>query len=250
MLEIKDLTVTVDGKTILNNFNLTINNEEVHAIMGHNGVGKSTICKVLIGDNNYKIKSGSITFNKTPINKLDPTTRARMGIYLINQNPIEIEGVSNAMMLRTALSEKTNEYVKIFEFNEELKKLCKELKIPEEFIHRNINEGMSGGERKKMELLHLWILKPKFIILDEIDSGLDIDSLKIVSSSIKSYLKKYQASLLIITHHEQILTSIKPDYVHILNDGKIMLTGDNTLAHKIEINGFEAFNMSGKDKHE
>lgn len=250
MLEIKDLKIKVNNKIILDKFNLKIKAGEIHAIMGHNGVGKSTICKVLIGDSDYKIADGVINYNKVNINKLNPTERARMGIYLINQNPIAIEGVSNAMMLRTALSEKLNDYVKIFDFNEELKKMCEKLKIPVNFIHRNINEGMSGGERKKMELLHMWILKPKFIILDEIDSGLDVDSLKIVAKSIKEYLEEYQASLLIITHHDQILKSLKPDYVHVLNNKKIVKTGDITLAHEIELNGFEAFNISGKDNYE
>lgn len=238
MLEIKDLSVKVSNKTILNNFNLKIKDNEIHCLMGQNGVGKSTICKVILGDENYKIKNGTINFFGKEINKLSITERARMGIYLINQTPIEIEGVSNALMLRTALSEITGEYVKIFEFNEELKRICKKLNIPEEFIHRGINEGMSGGERKKNELLHMWILKPKLILIDEIDSGLDIDSLKLVAKSIKEYLDTFKASLLIITHHEQILKYLKPNYVHILKDGQIVKTGDYKLASKIEKNGF------------
>ncbi len=245
MLKIKDLKVKINNKVILSDFNLNIKSHEIHAIMGPNGVGKSTICRVLIGDDTYKIVEGKITFNNIDINKLNPTERARLGIFLVSQNPIEIEGVSNALMLRTALSEINNEYVKIFAFNEELKQVCKSLKVGEEFIHRGINEGMSGGERKKNELIHMWILKPKLIILDEIDSGLDVDSLKLVSNNIKLYLEKYNAAVIIITHHDQILKYLRPQYVHILEDGKIIKTGDYHLASEIENKGFETFNING-----
>ena len=238
MLKIDNLSVTINNNLILSDFNLDISNNEIHAIMGPNGVGKSTICKVILGDTSYKVTNGNIIFLGENINKLSPTNRSRMGLYLINQNPIEIEGVSNASMLRTALSDIKGENISIFDFNEELKSICKMLKLPEEFIHRGINEGMSGGERKKNELLHMWILKPRLIILDEIDSGLDVDSLKIVANSIKDYIKKYNASLLIITHHTQILKYIKPDYVHILKDKKIIKTGSYKLANEIEKNGF------------
>lgn len=238
MLKIDNLSVKINNNLILSDFNLDINKNEIHAIMGPNGVGKSTICKVILGDPSFKVTNGNILFLGKNINKLSPTDRSRMGLYLINQNPIEIEGVSNASMLRTALSDIKGQNISIFEFNEELKAICKMLKLPEEFIHRGINEGMSGGERKKNELIHMWILKPKLIILDEIDSGLDVDSLKIVANSIKDYIKEYSASLLIITHHTQILKYIKPDYVHILKDKKIIQTGSYKLANEIEKNGF------------
>ncbi len=238
MLKINDLTVEINNNIILSSFNLDIASNEIHAIMGPNGVGKSTICKVILGDSSYKVTKGHISFLNKDIIKLNPTERSRMGLYLINQNPIEIEGVSNASMLRTALSDIRGENIPIFEFNEELKSICQMLKLPESFIHRGINEGMSGGERKKNELLHMWVLKPRLIILDEIDSGLDVDALKVVTSSIKEYLKKYKASLLIITHHSQILKYIKPDYVHILKDKKIIKTGSYKLANEIEKNGF------------
>lgn len=238
MLKITNLSVKINNATILEDFNLSINQNEIHAIMGPNGAGKSTICKVILGDETYKINDGKIMFLGKEINKLNPTERSRMGLYLINQNPIEIEGVSNASMLRTALADITGKIVPLFEFNEELKNICQSLHLPEEFIHRGINEGMSGGERKKNELLHLWILKPKLIILDEIDSGLDVDALKIVATSLKDYLKKYNASILIITHHNQILKYIKPNYVHILKDKKIIKTGSYKLAEQIEKDGF------------
>ncbi len=254
MLNICNLSVKVDNNLILDKFNLQIKENEIHAIMGPNGVGKSTICKVIMGDSKYQVSEGAVTFNDIDITKESPTTRSRLGIFLLNQNPIEIEGVSNASMLRTALSDIKGEYIPIFAFNEELKNICKMLELPEDFIHRGINENMSGGEKKKNELLHMWVLKPKFIILDEVDSGLDIDSLKIVAKRVKEYVRKYKASLLIITHHKQLLKYLKPDYIHILKDKKIIKTGDATLANTIEKEGFgrisETFDMSGHDKNE
>lgn len=238
MLEVKTLDVKINNNLILKDFNLNIKKNEIHVIMGPNGVGKSTICKVLLGDPTYQVSGGKISFLNEDITKLSPAKRSRLGLYLISQNPIEIEGVSNASMLRTALSDIKGEHVPIFSFNEELKTICQKLCLPESFIHRGINEGMSGGERKKNELLHMWILKPKLIILDEIDSGLDVDSLKMVSYSIKEYLKQHEAALLIITHHNQILKYLKPNYVHILKDGKIIKTGSYKLATQIEKDGF------------
>ena len=240
MLEIKDLTVKVGDKTILKDFNLTINNKEIHALMGINGVGKSTICKVILGDKNYKVIKGSIIYKGKDLLKLSTTDIARLGIYLVNQNPIEIEGVSNSEMLRTALGEKTNSHVDIFEFNKKVKEACELLNIDKSFIHRGINAGMSGGERKKNELLHLFILEPSLIILDEVDSGLDVDALKDITSALNKYLKTHEASLLIITHHTSILNYLKPDKVHLLSKGNIILTGDFTLAQDIENNGFNS----------
>ncbi|MBQ6687555.1 MAG: Fe-S cluster assembly ATPase SufC [Bacilli bacterium] len=241
MLQIKNLTASVERKKIINGLDLEINDSEIHVLMGPNGVGKSTICKILLKDENYTISSGVIIFNGTKINDLNTTEVARLGIYLVNQNPIGIEGVTNAEMLRTALSDITGERVGIFEFNKKLENICKELDIPKEFIHREINVGMSGGERKKNELMHLWMLEPKFIILDELDSGLDVDALKVVSESINKYYEKFKPSILIITHHNKILEYIKPHKVHVLKDGKIIKSGDITLAKEIENSGFTAF---------
>lgn len=240
MLEIKDLTVKVEDKIILKDFNLTINNKEIHALMGVNGVGKSTICKVILGDNNYEIVKGSINYKGNNLLKLSTTEIARLGIYLVNQNPIEIEGVSNSEMLRTALGEKNNTHVDIFEFNKKVKEACELLNIDKSFIHRGINAGMSGGERKKNELLHLFILEPSLIILDELDSGLDVDALKDITSALNKYLETHEASLLIITHHTSILSYLKPDKVHLLNEGKIVKTSDYLLAENIEKNGFSS----------
>lgn len=254
MLQIKDLIVEVDDKTILNKFNLNIKAGEVHAIMGPNGIGKSTICKSIIGDSRYKILEGNILFDEKIINNLSTDEIARLGILLVDQYPLEIEGVTNAEMLRAALYARTNENVPIFEFNKRLIELCNDLKIPKDFIHREINVGNSGGEKKKIEILHMWMLKPKFIILDELDSGLDIDSLKVVIDSLKKYYEKYKPAILIITHHLKVLDMIKTDYVHILNDKKITKTGDMTLAKEIEKYGFSnqkgAKIVSEKDNRE
>lgn len=240
MLKIENLTVKVLDKIILKDFNLTINNKEIHALMGINGAGKSTICKVLLGDSNYEIVNGSIIYNDIDLLTLNTTERARKGLYLINQSPIEIEGVTNSEMLRTALGEKTGKHVDIFEFNKKIEQACSILKIDKTFIHRGINEGMSGGERKKNELLHLWILEPSLIILDELDSGLDVDSLKTLSNALNQYLETHDASLLIITHHTSILEYLKPDIVNLLSNGKIVKSSDYSLALEIEKEGFDS----------
>lgn len=254
MLEIKNLCVSVGGKEILNNFNLMIPDGEIHALMGPNGVGKSTICKVMMRDENYEVTSGSILWDKEDIINLDTSQVARKGFYLLSQNPIAIEGVTNAEMLRAALNARSNEAIHVFAFQKKLEEICKKLDIPKEFIHREINVGMSGGERKKNELLHLWVLEPKFILLDEVDSGLDVDALKIVASSLKEYQGKMNATILIITHHEQILDILRPNRVHIMKDGKIIKEGDSSLVRELENIGFknmdEAFFVSEDARHE
>ena len=239
MLKINNVNVVVDNKEILHNFNLDIKIGEVHAIMGPNGIGKSTICKVIMGDPNYLVTNGNITFDAKDLLKMDVTERARAGIFLLNQTPIEIPGVTNAEMLRLALSQKNGNLVPIFEFNKKMESICKKLDIPKSFIHRGINEGMSGGERKKNELLHLWMLEPKFIILDEIDSGLDVDSLKIVCENINEYKSTHDCSILVISHHPDILKMLDVNFVHILSNGEIVKTGDISLAEKIENDGYK-----------
>ena len=246
MLQIKDLVASVNDKKIIDGFNLDINDGEIHVLMGPNGVGKSTICKVLLKDDNYTINSGEIIFDGNKLNDLNTTEVARLGIYLVNQNPIGIEGVTNAEMLRTTLSEITGERVGILEFSKKIDSVCEELDIPKSFVHREINVGMSGGERKKNELMHMWMLEPKFIILDELDSGLDVDALKIVSESINKYYEKFKPSILIITHHNKILEYIKPDKVHVLSEGKIVESGDISLAKKILESGFNSYNKANK----
>lgn len=240
MLTIKNLSVSVGEKEILKDFNLTVNEKEVHAIMGPNGIGKSTICKTIMGDPNYIVTSGSIFYNDTDLLKLNVSERARLGIYLLNQSPIEIPGVSNAEMLRLRLNENNPNPISIFDFNKKMTSICEKLDIPKSFIHRGINEGMSGGERKKNELLHLWMLEPSLIILDELDSGLDIDSLKTVTNSLNEYLETHpKASILLVTHHEPLLTMLNASHIHIMKDGRIIKSGDLFLAKEIENQGYK-----------
>ncbi len=239
MLQIKNVSVKADNKEILKDFNLDINDGETHALMGHNGVGKSTICRAILKDPNYEITNGSISYQGKDLKDLTTTEIARLGIMMISQSPIAIEGVTNAEMLRLALSEKAGEHIDIFKFSKEAKAICEKLSIPESFLHREINNGMSGGERKKNELLHIWMLKPSFLILDEVDSGLDVDALKIVANSIKEYQSETNCSILLITHNPKLLDILKPDYVHILDDKKIVKTGDYHLAEEIDKKGFQ-----------
>jgi len=246
MLKIDNVTLSVtdSNKEILKDFNLNIIDGEIHVIMGPNGIGKSSICKAIMGSSNYKIDKGTISYKDTILNDLDTTSRAKLGIMLINQSPLSIEGVSNADMLRMAISSKLGHPVDIYTFNKKIQEVCKKLDIPTSFIHRSINDGMSGGERKKNELMHMWMLEPSLIILDEIDSGLDVDALKLCAKSIKEYHDKYNASILIVTHHSNILDILKPDYVHIIKDKHISYTGDINTAKKIEENGFLLGNIN------
>lgn len=238
MLKINNLDVNVNDNNILKDFNLQINDGEIHVIMGPNGIGKSTIVNTIMGNPNYSITNGNIIYNDEDITEKSPDYKAKLGIMLISQMPLTIEGVTNAEMLRIALMEKNKEKVNIFEFNKMLQEICKKLDLPTSFIHRNINEGMSGGERKKNELLHMWVLKPKLLLLDELDSGLDVDALKICSNSIKEYYEQYKPSILIITHHTNILDMITPNFVHVIKEGKITYTGDLQTAKQIEKEGF------------
>lgn len=237
MLKLENVTITAEEKELIKNVNLTIQDGEIHTLLGRNGIGKSTICRALLKSPGYTVTSGTITFDGISITELSTTDISRLGIYMIAQNPIAIEGVTNAEMLRMAISEKENARVDIFAFNKKLQTICEKLDLPKTFIHRNINDGMSGGERKKNELLHLWMLEPKFVILDEIDSGLDVDALKIVANSLKEYHEKTNCSILLITHNSQILEIVEPDFVHIINEDTIQ-TGDKSLATKIFKEGF------------
>ena len=234
---------STDNKEILKNFSLTINEGEVHAIMGPNGTGKSTLSKVIMGSKDYVVTKGDILVNNESILKLNTTERSRKGIFLAMQSPISIDGVTNSEFLRVALSSKLDKQVSIYEFIKQMEKAMSDLKMDPNMMHRSINQDFSGGERKKNEILQMKILKPNLIILDELDSGLDVDSLKIVCDNINDYLKENpNASVLIITHYTRILDYIKPNYVHIMKDGKIVKTGDFMLAKEIEEKGFSCVN--------
>ena len=241
-LEIKDLVVEVDKKIILNHLNLEIAPGTIHAIMGPNGVGKSTLSRVIMGDNHYHVLEGDILFDGESIKKLPVDERSRKGIFLAMQSPMEIDGVSNQDFLRTAIAQKNQERVGLYQFIQEVEKATTELEMNKELIHRSVNVGFSGGEKKKNEVLQIKLLKPSFIILDELDSGLDVDSLRIVCKNLLSYKKENpDTAILIITHYSMILEYLKPDYVHLLGNKHIVKTGDYHLTSDIETNGYTKY---------
>ena len=237
-LKIKNLTVEIENKEILKNFSLEIKSGEIHALMGQNGVGKSTLFKVIMGDDNYKIKEGSIYFDDVLLNDLSVDKRSLLGIFLGMQMPPSIEGVTNADFLRTALHTKEQNNFKLFSFIKEVDKLSEELHMNKDMIHRGINNGFSGGERKKNEILQMCLLKPSFLMLDEIDSGLDVDSLKLIGEKISTYFKENNPSILLVTHYKRLLDYIKPTHVHILQNGHIIKSGGYELVDYIEENGY------------
>lgn len=239
MLNINNLTVKVEDKIVLDNFNLDIKDGEIHVIMGPNGAGKSTLTKTIMNDSNYKVVNGDIIFNNESILNLTTDKRALKGIFLAMQDPISIDGVSNSDFLRTILSSKENKNINLYSFIKMIDEEKRDLKIPDDMIHRSVNKGFSGGEKKKNEVLQMKVLKPTFVMFDEIDSGVDVDSLKVISKNINKYKNdNSKCSYLIITHYTHLLNYVKPDYVHIMKNGKIIATGDFSLAKKIENNGF------------
>lgn len=249
-LEIKNLNTSVKEKKILNNFNLTINTGEVHAIMGPNGTGKSTLSKVIMGDENYIINSGDILVDGKSILDLPTDERAKLGIFLCYQNPISIDGISNSEFIRTAINSQNEKPVGLYEFIKSIEKNINDLNMDNSMIHRSLNSGFSGGERKKNEVLQIKMLKPKFIIFDELDSGLDVDSLKIVCDNINDYLREYpDTSVILITHYTRILNYIKPDFVHMMKDGHISLSGDYSLALQIEKEGYDKTDIQEEVNH-
>ena len=244
MLEIKNLKATIDNKKILNGLNLKINPGEVHALMGPNGSGKSTLSNILSGKKGYET-SGEIFYEKENLFDLEIEERAHKGIFLAFQYPLEIPGVNNNNFLKTSVNaiRKANgekEYDAL-EFLKLIKQKAKDLKFDEKNLNRQLNVGFSGGEKKKNEILQMSILQPKLSILDETDSGLDIDALKIVSNGVNT-LKNNKNSFLIITHYQRLLNYIKPDFVHVLKDGQIIKSGNFELAIELENKGYEGIN--------
>ena len=239
ILKIKDLTVKIENRLILDKFNLEIKSGEIHAIMGTNGTGKSTLSKVIMGDPTYEVISGEIMFDDKLLNDLTIDERARLGIFLGMQMPTSIEGVTNADFLRTAIHSKEKENFKLMPFIKELNQTCDKLNMNKDMIHRSVNQGFSGGERKKNEILQMYMLKPHMIILDEIDSGLDVDSLRIVGENVMEYYHNIDSAIMLITHYQRLLDYIKPDYVHIMMDGKIIKSGNSSLVNEIEEKGYE-----------
>ena len=245
MLEVKDLYSTVSGKTILNGVNLSIKPGEVHAIMGPNGSGKSTLSYTLAGKPNYIVDSGDILFEDQSIIEMLPETRAQLGIFLSFQHPLEIAGVRMDQFMRSAYNsiqkQNNNEELDVLKFNRLLKSKSEELNVDSDLIQRFVNHGFSGGERKKNEILQMAVLDPKLMILDEPDSGLVIDAVRSVADGINK-LRSESKSTVIITHYQRILNYVIPDYVHIFMDGKIIQSGDKTLALQVEEKGYEIFN--------
>ena len=246
-IEIKDLTVKVNEKIVLNKFNLNIKKGEIHVIMGPNGVGKSTLSKVLLNDPSYEVISGDILVDNKSILGLSTDERARLGMFLSFQNPIDIEGVTNQEFLRMAINSRREEPISLYEFIKELEVSYNDLKLSKDMMHRSINMNFSGGERKKNEIIQMKMLKPKFIICDELDSGLDVDSLKIVCENVNDYIKKNSPSVLLITHYNRILEYLKPNFIHVLVDGRIIKTGDYKLAKVIEEKGYKFIESSVND---
>ena len=241
MLTIHDLKVRVDGKTILDGLNLEVRPGEVHAIMGPNGSGKSTLANTIAGHPKYSIKSGNITYKKNLINELSPEERSSLGIFLSLQYPISIPGVKNIYFLKAAINsirkiKKQNE-VDTAEFLKMVRGMLPLVGLDESFLHRSVNDGFSGGEKKRNEILQMLVLEPELSILDETDSGLDIDALKIIANGIKNY-RNDNRSFILITHYHRMLDFLSPDYVHILIDGEIALSGGPELAQKLEEKGY------------
>ena len=244
MLEIKNLKASINNRQILKGLNLSIKPGELHAVMGPNGSGKSTLANVLSGKNGYEI-SGELNFEGKSLNKIPVEERAQKGIFLAFQYPLEIPGVNTNNFLKTSLNSirkaKGNKELDTLSFLKLVKEKSLELGIDEKILSRQLNVGFSGGEKKKNEILQMKILNPSFSILDETDSGLDIDALKIIAKGVNSSRDK-KKSFLIITHYQRLLDYIKPDFVHILSDGKIVKTGCSELAEELEKTGYKNFN--------
>lgn len=239
-LVIKDLHVSIEDKEILKGVNLTLNTNEIHAIMGPNGTGKSTLASAIMGHPKYEVTSGSITLDGEDVLEMEVDERAQAGLFLAMQYPSEIAGVTNADFLRSAINARREEgdEISIMKFIRELDKKMEFLEMPEEMSQRYLNEGFSGGEKKRNEILQLMMIKPKFAVLDEIDSGLDIDALKVVSKGINE-MRGEGFGCLMITHYQRLLNYITPDHVHVMMQGKVVKSGGSELAQRLEAEGYD-----------
>ncbi len=253
MLKIKNLKSSIENKKILKGVDLSIGRGEIHVLMGPNGSGKSTLSQVIAGHPNYKILDGRLSMMDKDIRKLTPDKRAKLGIFLGFQHPVEVPGVSVFAFLRKAKNAATGKSLKskaadsksLSAFREELLEYASSLKLSDDFLRSSLNEGFSGGEKKRNEILQMMALKPKLVILDEIDSGLDVDGLRIVAAAIKQFtIKNKQSSVILITHYARILKYLKADFVHVMVDGKIVKSGKMKLAQEIEENGYQSFQLS------
>lgn len=242
MLEIKNLKVKVEGNEILKGINLKVNKGEVHAIMGPNGSGKSTLAQVIAGKEDYEITGGEVLFEGKDLLELAPEDRAREGVFLAFQYPVEIPGVSNVNLLKNALNSikkyRGEEEVDAMEFLTMVKKKMGLVEMSQELLNRSVNEGFSGGEKKRNEIFQMAVLEPKLALLDETDSGLDIDALRIVANGVNK-LKSEDNAVILVTHYQRLLDYIVPDYVHVLYKGRIIKSGDKTLALELEEKGYD-----------
>ena len=241
LLDIQNLSVKIEKKQVLDGVNLSINAGETHVLMGPNGAGKSTLGYTIMGNPRYTVSEGKITFDGEDITSLSPDKRAAKGIFLSFQQPLEVPGITLESFIRNAIQQQTGERVKLFQFQKELKATMQLLNMDESYASRDLNVGFSGGERKKSEILQLLMLKPKLAILDETDSGLDVDAVRTVSKGIEEYQKRQNGALIIITHSTKILESLNVDKTHVLVKGKIVKDSDGTLVQKINDEGFEQF---------
>ena len=247
LLDIRNLHARINGKDILKGFNLQVKAGEVHAIMGPNGSGKSTLAKVLAGDSHYEVTKGEVFFQGKNLLDLEPEDRALAGVFMAFQYPVEIPGVNNASFLRMAYNAKRKfqgkEEIDPLDFEELLKERLKVVDMPQDFLKRNVNHGFSGGEKKRNEILQMAVLEPTLAILDETDSGLDIDALREVAKGV-SLLKRPDNGIILITHYQRLLDYITPDHVHILVDGRIVRSGGKELALELEKKGYDEMGAS------
>ena len=241
LLEVKNLHVDVEDKQILHGVNLEIGKGETHVLMGPNGTGKSTLGYALMGNPRYTVREGEIWFDGKNITEEAVNERAKAGIFLSFQNPLEVPGVTLSSFIRNALEQKTGKRIRLWDFKKELERTMEILQMDPSYAERDLNVGFSGGEKKKAEILQLLMLKPSLAILDETDSGLDVDAVRTVSAGIEEYQKNWKGSLLIITHSTKILESLTVDYTHVMVEGKIIETGDASLVDKINESGFAEY---------
>ena len=241
LLDIENLTVAVEDKEILHGVNLQVNEGETHVLMGPNGAGKSTLGYALMGNPQYKVTGGSILFHGKEQQGLSADQRAKAGMFLSFQNPLEVPGLSLKSFVRSTLAQRTGKRVKLFAFEKQFNAAAELLQMDPAYGDRDLNVGFSGGEKKKAEILQMLLLRPSLAILDETDSGLDVDAVRTVSRGVEAYQKEQKGALLIITHSTRILESLHVDYTHILVNGRIVKTGDGSLVDEINARGFEAY---------